>query len=485
MIDGIKATHLLDNKGLIGGQWLDADSAETIPVTNPATGQEITRIPNMAEAETRRAIAAAEAAFPAWAKRTTQERADILHRWFALMMEHQDDLARIMTTEQGKPLAEAKGEVAYAASFLQWFAEEARRAGGMLIPSHKADARIVVTRQPVGVCAIITPWNFPLAMITRKLGAALGAGCTTVIKPSELTPLSAIALLKLGEIAGLPKGVANLVLGHAKPIGKEMTANLAVRKLSFTGSTKVGKALMEQCAPTLKKLSLELGGNAPFIVFDDADIDAAVKGAIASKFRNAGQTCVCANRFYVQSNVYDAFTERFTKQVKALKVGNGLEDGVQIGPLINADALEKAERHVQDALKRGGRLLTGGKRHALGGNFFEPTVIADVPSGALLTCEETFAPVAGIIRFEEESEVIAAANDTPYGLSGYFYSRDHARIWRVAEALECGIVGVNEGLISTAIAPFGGVKESGMGREGSSLGIAEYQEVKYILMGGL
>lgn len=485
MIDGNKATHLLDNKGLIGGQWLDADSAETITVTNPATGQEITSIPNMAEAETRRAIAAAEAAFPAWAKCTAQERADVLYRWFALIMEHQDDLARIMTTEQGKPLTEAKGEAAYAASFLQWFAEEARRAGGMLIPSHKADARIVVTRQPLGVCAIITPWNFPLAMITRKLGAALGAGCTTVIKPSELTPLSAIALLKLGETAGLPEGVANLVLGHAKPIGKELTANPAVRKLSFTGSTKVGKALMEQCAPTLKKLSLELGGNAPFIVFDDADIDAAVKGAIASKFRNAGQTCVCANRFYVQSKVYDAFTERFTKQVKALKVGNGLEDGVQIGPLINADALVKAERHVQDALKRGGRLLAGGNRHALGGNFFEPTVIADVPSGALLTCEETFAPVAGIIRFKDEAEVIAAANDTPYGLSGYFYSRDHARIWRVAEALECGIVGVNEGLISTAIAPFGGVKESGMGREGSSLGIAEYQEVKYILMGGL
>jgi succinate-semialdehyde dehydrogenase/glutarate-semialdehyde dehydrogenase len=485
MINGIKAAHLLDNKGLISGQWLDADSGETIPVTNPATGQEITRIPNMAEAETRRAIAAAEAAFPAWAKRTAQERADVLHRWFALMMEHQDDLARIMTTEQGKPLTEAKGEVAYAASFLQWFAEEAKRAGGMLIPSHKADARIVVTRQPVGVCAIITPWNFPLAMITRKLGAALGAGCTTVIKPSELTPLSAIALLKLGEIAGLPKGVANLLLGHAKPIGKEMTANPAVRKLSFTGSTKVGKALMEQCAPTLKKLSLELGGNAPFIVFDDADIDAAGKGAITSKFRNAGQTCVCANRFYVQSNVYDAFTERFTKQVKALKVGNGLEDGVQIGPLINSDALEKAEHHVQDALTRGGRLLAGGKRHTLGGNFFEPTVIANVPSGALLTCEETFAPVAGIIRFKDEAEVIAAANNTPYGLSGYFYSRDHARIWRVAEALECGIVGVNEGLISTAIAPFGGVKESGMGREGSSLGIAEYQEVKYILMGGL
>lgn len=485
MINGIKAAHLLDNKGVIGGQWLEADSGETIAVINPATGQEITRIPNMAEAETRHAIAAAEAAFPAWAKRTAQGRAEVLQRWFALMIEHQDDLARIMTTEQGKPLVEAKGEVAYAASFLQWFAEEAKRAGGMLIPSHKADARIVVTRQPVGVCAIITPWNFPLAMITRKIGAALGAGCTAVIKPSELTPLSAIALLKLGETAGLPQGVVNLVLGHAKPIGTEMTANPAVRKLSFTGSTKVGKALMEQCAPTLKKLSLELGGNAPFIVFDDADVDAAVKGAIASKFRNAGQTCVCANRFYVQSGIYDAFTERFTAQVKTLKVGNGMEDGIHIGPLISADAVEKAERHVQDAVKRGGRLLAGGKRHALSGNFFQPTVIADVPPDALLACEETFAPVAGIIRFKEEAEVIAAANDTPYGLAGYFYSRDHARIWRVAEALECGIVGVNEGLISTAIAPFGGVKESGIGREGSSLGMEEYQEVKYILMGGL
>lgn len=485
MIEGIRAGFLLDGKGCINGEWVEADSGETLGVTNPATGESIGSIANMAVAETRRAIAAAHAAQAGWAKRTAKARAEILHTWYELLLAHADDLARIMTTEQGKPLKEAKGEVAYAASFIQWFAEEAKRGGGMVIPSHKADARIVVLRQPVGVVATITPWNFPLAMITRKIAPALAAGCTAVIRPAELTPFSAVALVKLAEKAGVPKGVLNLVLGKAEPIGAELTANPIVRKLSFTGSTKVGKLLMKQSSDTLKKLSLELGGNAPFIVFDDADIEAAAEGAMASKFRNAGQTCVCANRFYVHDSVYDAFVQGFAEKIAALKTGNGLEDGVDIGPLINDAALEKVEHHVADALQRGGKLVLGGKRHELGGNFYCPTLIADVPMDALLAREETFGPVAGIIRFEDEAEVMAAANDTEFGLAAYFYSRDLARVWRVAEALECGIVGVNEGLISTEVAPFGGVKESGMGREGSVLGMEEYQEVKYVLMGGL
>lgn len=485
MIDGVKAAFLLDDKGFIDGAWCAADGAALIDVTNPATGAKIGTIPDMGKPETARAIAAADAALAAWAKHTGKERAAILHTWYELMTAHTDDLARIMTIEQGKPLAEAKGEVSYAASFLQWFAEEAKRGGGMVVPSHKADARIVVIRQPLGVVASITPWNFPLAMITRKIAPALAAGCTAVVRPAELTPFSAIALVKLAEKAGVPKGVINLVLGTAAPIGEEMTTHPKVRKVSFTGSTRVGKLLMEQSSSTLKKLSLELGGNAPFIVFDDADVPAAVEGAIASKFRNAGQTCVCANRFYVHEAVYDAFVEQFVAKVAALKVGNGLDEGVQIGPLISDAALEKVEKHVADALKGGGKLALGGERHKLGGTFYAPTVITHVAPDALMTREETFGPVAGIIRFREEADVIRMANNTEFGLAAYFYSRDLARVWRVAEAIETGMVGVNEGMISTEVAPFGGVKESGMGREGSELGMEEYQEVKYLLMGGL
>lgn len=484
MIDGINAAFLLDEKGYINGAWCGA-AGKGIAVTNPATGAEICQIPNMGKAETRKAIAAADKALPAWSRCTAKERSETLYRWYALVTEHADDLARIMTTEQGKPLKEAKGEVAYAASFIQWFAEEAKRANGLTIPTHKEDARVVVLRQPVGVVASITPWNFPLAMITRKIAPALAAGCTIVIRPAELTPLSAIALVKLAEKAGFPKGVVNLVLGHAEPIGEEMTSNPTVRKLSFTGSTRVGKLLMKQSSDTLKKLSLELGGNAPFIVFGDADVEAAVEGAVSSKFRNAGQTCVCANRFYVHASVYDAFIEQFTAAVKKLKLGNGLDEGVDIGPLINEKALEKVERHVADALDRGGRLVLGGKRHKLGGNFYEPTIIADVSPDAQLTSEETFGPVAGIIRFDREADAIRMANDSEFGLAAYFYSRDLARVWRVGEALEVGMVGINEGMVSSEMAPFGGVKESGMGREGSVLGLEEYQEVKYLLMGGL
>jgi succinate-semialdehyde dehydrogenase/glutarate-semialdehyde dehydrogenase len=485
MLDVIKSRFLLDERGCIHGRWCGADTGETLPVSNPATQERIGTIPNMSAAETRRAIDAAHAAFPAWSKRSAKERSQLLYAWYELMMQHQDDLARIMTIEQGKPLTEAKGEVAYAAHFVQWFAEEAKRTNGLTIPSHTTDARIVVIRQPVGVVATITPWNFPLAMITRKIAPALAAGCTAVMRPAELTPFSAVALMKLAEKAGIPDGVLNLVLGSSAPIGKEMTSNPLVRKLSFTGSTKVGKLLMGQSAATMQKLSLELGGNAPFIVFDDADIEAAAKGAVASKYRNAGQTCVCANRFYVHNAVYDRFVEAFAAQVAQLSVGNGLEDGVQIGPLIHADALKKVECHVADALAKGGKIRLGGKRHALGGTFYEPTIITDVAKDALLTREETFGPVSGIIRFDDEAEVLAAANDTEFGLAAYVYSRDIGRVWRVAEALETGIVGVNEGLISTEVAPFGGVKASGIGREGSVLGIQEYMDVKYILMGGL
>jgi succinate-semialdehyde dehydrogenase/glutarate-semialdehyde dehydrogenase len=476
---------LLRHQCYIDGEWCDADSGATVEVRNPATSENLGTVPHMAAAETRRAIEAASAAWPAWRSKTAKERAAILRDWYELMLLHADDLARIMTAEQGKPLAEAKGEVTYAASFFEWFGEEAKRVAGETLASPWPDKRMVVTREPIGVCAAITPWNFPAAMITRKVGPALAAGCPIVVKPAELTPFSAIALAVLAERAGVPKGVFSVVVGDAKAIGAEMCANPIVRKLSFTGSTAVGRILMEQCAPTIKKLSLELGGNAPFIVFDDADIDAAVEGAIASKYRNAGQTCVCANRLYVQDGVYDAFAGKLVAAVQKLRVGNGMDDGVNQGPLIEEKAVEKVEQHVADAVAQGGRLLTGGKRHALGQTFFEPTVIADVSSRMLVASEETFGPLAPLFRFKTEEEVIAMANATEFGLAAYFYSRDIGRVWRVAEALETGMVGVNTGLISNEVAPFGGVKQSGLGREGSTHGMDDYLTMKYICMGGL
>ncbi|MGB0956879.1 MAG: NAD-dependent succinate-semialdehyde dehydrogenase [Litorivicinus sp.] len=481
----LKAPHLFEQRAFIAGVWTDSDLR--IDVTNPATGEVLGSVPALGASETRAAIDAAQAAFGEWKATTAKHRATVLKRWFELMMTHQEDLARIMTQEQGKPLAEARGEVAYAASFLEWFAEEGKRNAGMMMPSHKTDARIIVQKAPVGVVAAIAPWNFPLAMITRKAAPALAAGCTFVIKPSELTPFSALALMKLAKEAGVPDGVLSCVTGWAEDIGREMTSNKTVRKVSFTGSTRVGKLLMEQSSQSVKRLSLELGGNAPFIVFDDADLDAAVAGAMASKYRNAGQTCVCANRFYIQSGVYDAFVEKLTAEVAKLKVGNGLDEGVTQGPLINAAALEKVERHVADAVSRGGTVVIGGRRAAVAepGSFYEPTLITGVTADALLCCEETFGPVAGLVKFDDEAEVIRQANDTDFGLAAYFYSRDLARVWRVAEALESGIVGINEGIISTESAPFGGVKQSGLGREGSSVGIDEYFELKYLLMGGL
>jgi succinate-semialdehyde dehydrogenase/glutarate-semialdehyde dehydrogenase len=435
--------------------------------------------------ETRRAIEAANRAWPAWRAKTGKERAAILRKWFELMMANQQDLAILMTAEQGKPLAEAKGEVAYAAGFIEWFGEEAKRAYGDTIPSHAADRRIVVLKEPIGVTVAITPWNFPAAMITRKAGAALAAGCPMVIKPASQTPFSALALAELGERAGIPKGVLSVVTGSASRIGAEMTSNPIVRKLSFTGSTDIGKQLAQECAGTIKKMSLELGGNAPFIVFDDADLDEAVKGAIASKYRNTGQTCVCANRLLVQDGVYDAFAEKLAVAVKKLRVGDGLKGETEQGPLIDMKAVEKIEEHIQDAVGKGARVVVGGKRHALGGSFFEPTILADVTPKMLVAKEETFGPLAPLFRFKTEAEAIQMANDTEFGLASYFYSRDIGRIWRVAEALEYGIVGINEGLISTEVAPFGGVKESGLGREGSKYGMDEYMEVKYLCLGGL
>ncbi|MGF1562744.1 MAG: NAD-dependent succinate-semialdehyde dehydrogenase [Geminicoccaceae bacterium] len=478
-------TDLLRSQGYIGGIWLDADTGETFEVTNPADGAVITTVPMMGRGETARAIAAAKEAWPAWRARTGKDRANILRRWFDLMLEHQDDLARLMSQEQGKPLAESRGEVLYAASFIEWFAEEAKRADGDVIPATKPGTRILVLKQPVGVVAAITPWNFPYAMITRKAGPALAAGCPIVIKPAEETPLSALALAVLAERAGVPAGVLNVVTGRPVEIGGELTRNPDVRKLSFTGSTEVGKLLMRQCADTMKKLSLELGGNAPFIVFDDADLDAAVEGCIASKFRNTGQTCVCANRIYVQDAVYDAFSAKLAARVSELKVGAWDEDGVAQGPLINGDALDKVEAHIADVVAKGGKVLTGGRAHQRGGTFFEPTVLVDVAADALPACEETFGPVAPLFRFKGEAEVIAKANDSVYGLAAYFYARDLGRVWRVAEALEAGMVGVNEGIISTEVAPFGGVKESGLGREGSKYGLDEYLEAKYFLLGGI
>ncbi len=467
----------------IDGSWIESSSHQTIDVDNPATGQVIGTVPRLGRGEARHAIEAAARAFPAWRKRTAKERAAIMRRWFDLMMANQDDLAKLMTTEQGKPLVEAKGEVAYAASFLEWFGEEAKRVYGDTIPPHQADKRIVVIKEPIGVVACITPWNFPLAMITRKAGPAIAAGCTVVLKPASQTPFSALALAELAERAGVPKGVLNVITGSAKEIGGELTENAIVRKLSFTGSTETGKLLMAQCATTVKKLSLELGGNAPFIVFDDADLDAAVEGAIMSKYRNTGQTCVCANRLLVQDSVYDEFAQKLAAAVEKLRPAPGLETGATQGPLIDDKAVEKVESHISDATSKGARVLVGGKRHALGGRFFEPTILTGVTGEMAVAREETFGPVAPLFRFRTEDDAIRMSNATEFGLAAYFYGRDIGRIWRVAEALEYGIVGINTGLISTEVAPFGGVKESGIGREGSKYGIEEFLEIKYLCMG--
>ena len=469
----------------IDGAWVPARAGAAINVDNPATGELLGVVPKLGGAEARAAIEAASRAFPAWRSRTAKERAGVMRRWFDLMMANQEDLARLMTTEQGKPLAESRGEVAYAAAFLEWFGEEAKRVYGDTIPGHQPDKRIVVIKQPIGVVACITPWNFPLAMITRKAGPAIAAGCTVVLKPASQTPFSALAIAELGERAGLPKGVFNVITGSASEIGGELTSNPSVRKLSFTGSTEIGKLLMAQCAGTVKKLSLELGGNAPFIVFDDADLDAAVEGAMASKYRNTGQTCVCANRFFVQDGVYDAFAARLAAAVRTLNPAPGLDEGATQGPLIDDRAVEKVEEHVADAVAKGARVVAGGHRHARGGRFFEPTILADVTPAMLVAREETFGPVAPLFHFRTEDEAIALANETPFGLAAYFYGRDIGRVWRVAEALETGIVGVNTGIISTEVAPFGGVKESGLGREGSKYGLEEFLEVKYICLGGI
>ncbi len=477
--------ELLRQSCHIDGRWVGADNGETLPVTNPATGEVIARVPCCGEAETRRAVDAAESAFHRWRETTAAERSRILRRWYELMLVHQDDLARLMTGEQGKPLAEARGEIAYAAAYLEWFAEEAKRTYGDVIPSPFPDRRIVVTREPVGVCAAITPWNFPAAMITRKAGPALAAGCTMVLKPAEQTPLSALALAELAVRAGVPAGVFSVVTGHAPAIGAVLTGDARVHKLTFTGSTAVGRLLMAQCAPTVKKLSLELGGNAPFIVFDDADLDAAVAGAIASKYRNAGQTCVCSNRFLVQDGVYDAFAAKLAAAVAELKAGDGMEEGVTQGPLIDASALAKVESLVTDAVGQGARVVCGGRRHERGGTWFQPTVLADVTPAMAVAREEIFGPVAPLFRFHTEAEAIAMANDTEFGLAAYFYSRDLGRAWRVSGKLEYGMVGLNTGLISTEVAPFGGIKQSGIGREGSKYGIEEYVATKYLCMGGL
>ena len=475
---------LLRQQAYINGQWCEADNGARTEILNPATGEPIGSVPNLGRAETRRAIEAAQAAQPAWRALTAKARAQRLRNWFELIMANQEDLARIMTAEQGKPLAEARGEIAYAASFIEWFAEEAKRAYGDVIPAHAADKRILVQKEPVGVAAAITPWNFPSAMITRKAGPALAAGCAMVLKPAPQTPFSALALAALAERAGIPAGLFSVLpadVASSREVGAELCENPVVRKLSFTGSTGVGIKLMEQCAPTLKKLSLELGGNAPFIVFDDADLDAAVEGAIISKYRNAGQTCVCANRLYVQDGVYDAFAAKLQAAVAKLKVGNGMDEGVTTGPLINADAVTKVQRHLADALGKGATLVAGG--NSLGGNFFEPTIVTGVTADMAVAREETFGPLAPLFRFSDEAEVIRQANDTEFGLAAYFYARDLGRVFRVAEALEYGMVGINTGLISTAEVPFGGVKQSGLGREGGHQGIDEYVETKYLCVG--
>ncbi len=478
-------TSLFHERCYIDGAWVDAQDGAVIEVNNPATGSVLGTVPALATEDTRRAIAAADAAWPEWRAMTGKERAVILRRWFELMMENQEDLAVLMTTEQGKPLAESRGEIAYAASFIEWFAEEGKRVYGDTMPHPLRGKRIVVLKQPIGVVAAITPWNFPAAMITRKCAPALAAGCTVVSKPASQTPYTALALAELAERAGMPKGVFNVITGPSAVIGAELTSNPTVRKLGFTGSTEVGKALMVQCAGTVKKVSLELGGNAPFIVFDDADLDAAVAGAMASKYRNAGQTCVCANRVLVQDAVYDAFAEKMADAVGKLKVGNGLEDGVQQGPLIDMRAVEKVEFHIADATQKGAQVVAGGSRHALGGTFFEPTLLTQMTPEMVVANEETFGPVAPLFRFHDEEEAIRMANDTEFGLAAYFYSRDIGCIWRVSEALEYGIVGVNEGIISNEVAPFGGMKESGIGREGSRYGMDEFLEIKYLCMGGI
>lgn len=481
----IKDARLFREACYVDGQWIQAKSGQTFGVDNPATKEIIGRVPKLSGSETMRAIEAARNAFPAWSRKTAKERAAVLRKWFELLMANQEDLARLMTIEQGKPLTESRGEVAYAAAFLEWFGEEAKRIYGDTIPQHQADKRIVVIKQPIGVVACITPWNFPLAMITRKAGPAIACGCTIVVKPAEQTPFSALALAELAERAGVPKGVFNVVTGEPEEVGGVLTSSPIVRKLSFTGSTEVGKILMAQCAGTIKKVSLELGGNAPFVVFEDADLDAAVQGAIASKYRNTGQTCVCSNRFLVQEAVYGVFAEKLADATKKLKPAFGLEEGATQGPLIDDAAVEKVENHIRDAQAKGARILIGGKRHALGGRFFEPTILTGVNTTMAVAREETFGPVAPLFRFKTEAEAIALANDTEFGLAAYFYGRDMARVWRVAEALEYGIVGINTGIISTEVAPFGGVKESGLGREGSKYGIEEYLEIKYLCFGGV
>ncbi len=478
----LKDNDLFRQQAFIAGAWCDADDGRTVDVTDPASGELLGRVPDMGGAETLRAIEAADAALPAWRSRTAKERAQILRRWFELMLQHEDDLARLMTLEQGKPLTEAVGEIRYAASFIEWFAEEGKRIYGDVIPSPAGDKRLVVIKQGIGVCAAITPWNFPSAMITRKVAPALAAGCTIVVKPANETPFSALALAELAKRAGVPDGVLSIVTGDAVAIGAQLTSHPLVRKLSFTGSTPVGRLLMGQCAPTIKKVSLELGGNAPFIIFDDADIDAAVEGALVAKYRNAGQTCVCVNRFYIHDAVYDAFAERFAARVLELRVGHGLEGSTQIGPLITGKALDKVRSLMADAVEKGAQVLVGGEGHALGGNFLQPTVLTGVAPGMQLLDEEIFGPVAPLVRFSTDEEVVRLANDTLYGLAAYFYSRDIGRVWKIAEQLEYGMVGINTGLISNEVAPFGGVKQSGLGREGSKYGIEDYLEMKYLCL---
>ena len=481
----LQDSSLWRSQCLIDGEWVDADSGQSLRVSNPADGSELGTVPRMGAAETRRAIEAANRALPAWRALTAGERARVLKRWHALILEHLDDLARIMTSEQGKPLAEARAELGNGAGMVEWFAEEGRRAYGEVVPPPMADRRIVVTKEPVGVCAAITPWNFPSAMLTRKAAPALAAGCTMVVKPASQTPYSALALAELAVRAGVPAGVFSVVTGSAAEIGGEMTANPTVRKLSFTGSTEIGRKLMAQCADTVKRLSLELGGNAPFLVFDDADLDAAVTGAMLAKYRNAGQTCVCANRIYVQDGIYDAFVDRFAAEVAKQTVGPGMDPETRQGPLIDEDAVRKVEEHIADARSQGGRVVTGGERHELGGTYFKPTVVADATPAMRVAREETFGPLAPVFRFSSEEEAVAMANDTEYGLAAYFYTRDLARAWRVGEALEYGMVGINTGIVTTEVAPFGGIKSSGIGREGSRHGLDEYLELKYLCMAGM
>jgi succinate-semialdehyde dehydrogenase/glutarate-semialdehyde dehydrogenase len=481
----LRDSSLFRQQAYIAGVWTDADNEQRLNVNNPATGEILGQVPKMGAAETRRAIEAAEQALPAWRALTAKDRATILRRWFDLIMANQDDLACLMTLEQGKPLAEAKGEIAYAASFIEWFAEEGKRVYGDIIPGHQPDKRLLVIKQPIGVTAAITPWNFPCAMITRKVGPALAAGCTMVIKPASQTPFSALALAELATRAGIPEGVLSVVTGSAAQIGAELTGNPIIRKLSFTGSTEIGRQLMAECAQDIKKVSLELGGNSPFIVFEDADLDAAVEGALLSKYRNAGQTCVCANRLYIHDSVYDAFADKLQTAVSKLRLGNGLDDGITTGPLIDEKAVLKVQEHITDAVSQGARVIQGGSPHALGGNFFEPTILVDVPKTALVAREETFGPLAPLFRFSSEADVIAQANDTEFGLAAYFFARDLSRVFRVAEALEYGIIGINTGIISTETAPFGGMKASGLGREGSKYGIDDYLEIKYMCLGGI